>query len=338
MADIITPPAGNFTPGAEFSIDTIAAVINAAWNQGNTKADAFEDKIAAATSGWLDTATPPSMSPAVAASLEVIEPSVTIPASVDVSGVMTLFDTKYLELVALLADKFTLFRTTYFPDEQDLYVSAEAWLTSAVADGGIPNALKSQLLTEDRDRIVADAARASDKLTAEFAIKRYPLPAGPLASAILQVQQKAQEDISASSRKVAIFSFEQAKGAVEKAIANRQAAMSSAVEYIKALASGPDMASNLINTGYDAQSKLISSVSQFYNARTEAKRMVSQINHGNAEREQQANAENMKSELVIIEDRLKALLAEAQAMAQMATSLFNNVHASAGTSYGVNGT
>ena len=39
-----------------------------------------------------------------------------------------------------------------------------------------------------------------------------------------------------------------------------------------------------------------------------------------------------------LEDKLKALLMECQALAQMATSLFNNVHASAGASYSVNGT
>ena len=40
----------------------------------------------------------------------------------------------------------------------------------------------------------------------------------------------------------------------------------------------------------------------------------------------------------MIENRLKALLTECQALAQMVTSLFNNVHASAGTSYSVSGT
>ena len=41
----------------------------------------------------------------------------------------------------------------------------------------------------------------------------------------------------------------------------RKLAAGSAIEYIKALASGPDMASRLINFGYDAQSKLISAAS-----------------------------------------------------------------------------
>jgi len=37
----------------------------------------------------------------------------------------------------------------------------------------------------------------------------------------------------------------------------------------------------------------------------------------------------------LIEDRLNALLTEIKAFAQIATSLFNNLHANAGTSYNV---
>ncbi|TXH48365.1 MAG: hypothetical protein E6Q97_24930 [Desulfurellales bacterium] len=338
MADIITPPEGDFTPGAQFPIDTIAAIINAAWNQANAKQATFESKIATATSGWLDTETPPFMAAGVAPMLSVTEPAVTIPTSIDVTNVMDLFDTKYLELVALLSDKFTSFRTTYFPDEQNAYVAAENWLQEAISTGGIPTTVKTQMLDEDKTRILADEARAEAELTASFAAKRYPLPAGALASAMLQLQQKAQEEIASTSRKITGLTLEQMKFAAEKLLNLRQVAMSSAVDYIKALASGPDMASSLINTGYDAQSKLISAVSQFYGARIEAKKMEALINHGNAEREQDAGKANLNSELTLIEDRLKAMLTEAQALAQMATSLYNNVHASAGTSYGVNGT
>ena len=37
----------------------------------------------------------------------------------------------------------------------------------------------------------------------------------------------------------------------------------------------------------------------------------------------------------MIENKLKALLTEIQAFAQIATSLFNNLHASSGTGYNV---
>lgn len=50
----------------------------------------------------------------------------------------------------------------------------------------------------------------------------------------------------------------------------------------------------------------------------------------------EADVKNQMSNLTLIEDKLKALLAEAQALAQMSTSLINNVHVSAGVSGGRN--
>lgn len=336
---LITPPEGNFTPGAQFSIDTIAAVINAAWQQGNEKQTLFETKIANATSGWLDTETPPFMAAAVIPEMTVDEPVVSIPASVDVTDVMAQFDAKYAEIVGILSTKFTDFRTTYFPNEQGAYAAAESWLKAAAENPtqAIPATVADQILTDDSDRILADATRAQADVLATFAARRFPLPPGAAASAVLQIQQTAQDKIAESSRKVAVMSVEQMKFAVERLVSARQVAMSAAVQYIQALAS-PDMASNLVSTGYDAQSKLISAVAGFYNARTNAKQLTASIRQANAGFEQEAGKSNLQSELTLIEDRLKAMLTEAQAIAQMATALYNNISARAGTDYRVDGT
>ena len=48
-----------------------------------------------------------------------------------------------------------------------------------------------------------------------------------------------------------------------------------------------------------------------------------------------AAAKNQDTDMKLIEDRLNALLTEIKAFAQIATSLFNNLHANAGTSYNV---
>ncbi len=337
---IITVPEGSFTPGAEFAMGTIASVINAAWEQANNKQSSFETKVANATSSWLDTETPPFMAAANVAAITVDEPAVSIPATADKADVLDTFDTKYLELVALLSDKFALFRSTYFPDEQVAYTAAEDWLQGAVANPsqGLPSAVAAQVLTDDKDRILSDSVRAQDEVLATFAAKRFPLPPGAAASAVLQIQQSAMDKVAESSRKVAIASIEQMRFAVQNLMSLRQNAMGSAVSYIQALASGPDMASRVVGIGYDAQSKLISSAASFYNARTEAKKLTASINQANASFEQDAGKENLKSELTLIEDRLKAMLTEAQSLAQMATALYNNVHAGANTGYTVNGT
>ena len=104
--------------------------------------------------------------------------------------------------------------------------------------------------------------------------------------------------------------------------------MDSAIKYISALASGQDIASKVVGVGYDAQSKLISSVSSFYNARTQAAETMSKVAQYNNSTQLEAAVKNQMADLTLIEDKVKSLLSEAQAIAQMATSLFNNLHAS----------
>ena len=129
-----------------------------------------------------------------------------------------------------------------------------------------------------------------------------------------------------------ILSVDMMKFSIEKALAMRQVAMAADVEYVKAIAS-PDSAAQLVGVGYDAQSKLISAASQFYNARTAVAELVNKAAQFNVSTGLDVAAKNQAADLTMIEDRLKALLTECQAFAQMATSLFNNVHASAGTGY-----
>ena len=81
---------------------------------------------------------------------------------------------------------------------------------------------------------------------------------------------------------------------------------------------------------------LINAVSGFYGARTEAQKVITSASQFNASATQDAAAKNQAADLTLIEDRVKALMVEIQAIAQMATSLFNNVHASAGTNYSGN--
>lgn len=339
MADIVTVPQGNFTPGALAALQNAAALINASWNQANLKTTAFESKISGLGT-FLDTSPVVDITALTVALPVIAEPVVSIPTTQSAGDVMTLFDSKYLQLVALLSDKFALFRNTYFPDENVAYTAAEDWLQAAIANpnSGLPTAVAAQLLEDDRSRVLTEVARASDAVVSTFAARRFPLPPGAAAGAILQVQIKGQEEIASAGRKLTALSIDQMKFAIEKTHSARQMAMGSAVEYIKALASGPEMASRLVGVGYDAQSKLISSAATFYGARTDAAKLVAQVDQFNATSKLSADEKNQSVDMKLVEERLKALLVEAQALAQMASSMFNNLHASAGTSYGVNGT
>lgn len=342
MANIVTAPSGsnlpdNFTPGAVYTLQHAAALINASWNQANDKYSAFETKIGNISTTWLDTATAPHITAASAAVPTITEPMVTIPSAIDISDINTNFSTQYNALVTLLAGKFTDFRTAYFPDEQATYAAAESWLADAIANpnNAIPVAVANQLISQDRDKAMAEATRAADSVISVFAARRFPLPPGAAVSAILQIQQTSQDNMAESSRRLTTQSLDMMKFVIDKAINLRQIALGATVDYIKALASGPEIASHIVGIGYDAQSKLISAVSQYYGARSEAAKVISSVNQFNASATQSASEKNQMADLTLIEDRLKALLVEAQALAQMATAMYNNLHASAGTSYSV---
>lgn len=340
MADIVNLEAhyiGSPTPGVNLyqlpnaSMQVLEDIINATWNEGLTTKAEFSAKIAAAVAGFLDTVSAPHVTAGSVSVPTITEPVVDIPTSVSVEGIYDQWATEYLELATWLDGKFTTFRSTYFPDENAAYTACEDWLQAAIAnpDSGLPPTVAAQIWGDDQARILSDKTRAQDTVIAQFAARRFPLPPDAAASAVLQIEQKAQDELAESSRKVSIMSVDLQKFNVEKLLQLRDLSMKAAVDYVKSLASAPEMTSRLTNIGYDAQSKLISSVSAYYNARTQANEVMSKVAQYNNSTALEAAVKNQMSDLTLIEDKLKALLAEAQSIAQMTTALFNNIHVGA---------
>lgn len=316
-----------------------AQLINATWDQANTKSSAFESKIASAD--YVLSGTPVEHITAdTTNTTAVVEPSVTIPTNATASDIIGQFDSKYAELVLLLVTKFTDFQTEYFPNESTAYGLAETWVADALTntDYGIPAAVAAQLLTDEKSRAYSEAAVLSDAALETFAARRFPLPPGAAAGAVLQITQKAQDSISEAGRKLMMAYVENLRYAVDKALSMRTQAMGSAIEYIKALASGPTMAGQIVNTAYDQQSRLISAASSFYGARTDASRLVKQAEQFNAQTALSAAEKNQSVDMRVIEERVKSLLTEAGALAQMCASLLNNLHTGATLSSSNNAT
>lgn len=321
---IISPPP----PGVAYVYQVLPELINASWTKADSKQSEFESKIANAQSSFLDTLSTPLISAGAMTPTVVSEPEVTIPTDVDADA-FAQFDTKYIELGEWLAGKFTAFKAAHFPDESNVYAAAEAWLLDAISnpDAGLPPDVAAQIWESDRSRIALEAQRATDDVMADFAMRRFPVPPGAATAAAVEIQKKAQAETAASSRRVAEMSVDMQKFSISTLIQLRQSAMSACLDYIKSLASGPDVASRVVGIGYDAQSKLISSVSQFYNARTAAHELMAKTTQFNISTSLEAASKNQAAELTLVEDKLKALLAEAQTIGQMATSLYNNLQA-----------
>lgn len=311
-----------------------AGVINAAWDLANIKDANFQTAIANANS-YINTINPPSMTPASVSSPTVAEPSILIPSTIDTSSILAEYGTEYQALIQLLEGKFTAFRATHFPNESTVYSTAESWIKDAINNPNValPPAVAIAIYGDDAARILSDASRATDEAMESFAARRFPLPPGAAASMVLQIQQKAQEELAKSSRAVAMKALEMMQFAIQSAMKLRDDAMRDCLEYIKALATAPDISSRVIGVGYDAQTKLISSVSSLLAARAEVAKLSYTADQHNADLSQDAAKENLHSKQQTIEQRVKTLLSEAELMAREAAALLNNLHVSSGTSF-----
>lgn len=312
----------------EAAVVAFEATVNSTWEMGLDSRQKTIDDIAAIVADLQNTLNTPAMTPASVVPATVVEPLVDIPSSVTAANIYAEFEAQYTELITLLDAKFTSFRASFFPTESATYALAENWLAAAIANPnvGLPPSVQAQIWGDDSARILADSNRAQDAIVAQFAGRRFPLPTDVASSAVLQIQQKTQDLQAESSRKIAVMSVEMQKWLVEKILGLREMAMKSVVDYVKTVAMGPEIASRLVPIGYDAQSKLISAVSAYYNARTGAAELSFKGAQQNATLSQESKVSNLKSEMATVEHWVKALLTEAQALAQMATSLFNNIH------------
>lgn len=342
MADIVTVPEGTFTPGAQATLDFSAALINAAWNLGGSNYAAFQAKTDLVTNaggtGWLDTAATPTVSAGTSTGATPTEPAVTIPATLTAEEVIATFDTKQQALWDQLVAGMASFRTSFFPDEAAAYSAAESWLAAAVASpSGIPAAVQAQMLTDDKDRALAESSRAADAVIARFAASRLPMPPDAESAAVVSIQQAAQGEIAASARKVTIAGIENLKFAVGKLIDLRQVAMGAALDHIKTMATAAPAASQVVGSGYESQSRLISAASSYYGARTSAADLATKNEQFNVANALNAAEKNQAASLAMIGKKLDSILGEAEVLGRISQSLFANLHSSSGTGYSVSG-
>ena len=304
------------------------AIINATWDLAKQKSSKVEDRFAAAVGDFLDETSAPTVSSGEVPIPSVVPPNVLIPETLDVADVSSVYTTEYLELMQVLEQKFSEFIELRFPNDADTYAELEAELRAALANGGISEVTEDRIYDSQRSAILEDASRASDAVLASFASRRFAVPPGAALAAVSEVQQKAQSEIAKAGGALAALKVEMQKFTVEKLLALRQLALSAAGDYIKALVAAPEISSKVANIGYDAQAKLIAAAADFYRADIAAADLSSKVAQFNVGTTLDAATKNQAAQLAIIDAKLKALLAEAAAVAQEATSLFNNLNAS----------
>lgn len=311
---------------------TVEEIVDRAIAVGNEKADKAEqigdDAISASIgAAWVNPIATPA-TPAVA------EPNVHIPSTA--AGVdAALFDSTYQRIIQDLSDKYAAFLVEFFPVNGGLMAGVEEWLARAITQGGtgVNAAVEAQIWQRDRDRITTEAASASEEAVAAWAARGFPLPPGAAVASVQAIARKRTADINAQGRDVAINAFrveiENVRFAITTAINYRSQSVQAAGDYIRAMALGPQLATQLATSASDAQGRLIASASSYYRARIDVAQLAQQRNLAITDFNLRAAITSSQNAVNYSQLRSSTALGVAQSLGQQAAAALNAVNATA---------
>lgn len=247
----------------------------------------------------------------------------------------TLFRTLFPEIYDRLLKGFTDFIDKYFPPPH-CHEAALRWCCRAINEGGtgIRASVERQLWERDRARIAREFERQQQAAASEWAAKGYPMPPGALAAQVAQMRVDSARELSASSREIAIKSFEteieNIRFAVQQLLDWHKAALDAAIRYISALASSADAAAKVATAISQAQHNLASALVQLYTAQVNAEEMVARVQMQQADLKHRAEKTNVETFMAAIDARVKVAMAHAQMLGTQAAAGLNamNVQAS----------
>lgn len=318
--------------GPSTSAAFVAGVFNDSWDLATAKSsDALtrtDAAITAASAGAADIAAPSTVA--------YTSPTApTAPTPLSLADAQGLFDTNKDTILTLLTDNFTSFLTANFPIGTYL-ARAQTWIENALLGGGsgINATVEEQLWERERARALKEQARMADELVTTWAARRFPTPPGALTYQQLQLNRDTAEKLGENSREQAIQSWkaelDNVRFAVDKAISLRVAAVSSAGDYIRTLALGPQTAAQLAGAIVDAEARMAGAVSDFYRSQVGAAEAAMRASQANAELKVRVDEANQMSHLKAIEQKVHAAVAAAQMLATQAAAALNALHAQAG--------
>lgn len=357
MADLVESPIGTiptiaidtsglFTPGAAYTIKLNAALVNGIWGLATTKADDFDvriDNLTNATTGWLINNQVGDITAGSITAASPTEPSMTI-ADTSTALVINDYTAAATTLVNDLYSRFSTFISTWFPDEDDTYAAAEAYLVDAIGNtvsGAIPAAVRATMLQDGLAEIAANEAKALEEVDDAWAARRHPLPSGAQTYAALRISQAALDASAALTRSLTIKDFEltyqKALEAVRMALSNRQTVLTSAREYLAHAVTGNTIGLQATDTAHQAQVRKLAAAYDAYAKRINASELLLKVSQADEGLAFEAAKANQMKDVKNVDSYVEAFMAQAQMLAHQVTAMLNNVRAGGSSSYSVSG-
>lgn len=315
----------------------VSNVINAMWQSAQAKADAA---MGAADEALFYSDQAPRMQHAsVNADYEVPQKPVLPDMTGDADKAEAIFRAYYGELWDNMVDGFATFIRTYFPDP-DYYRDALRWCHIAITQGGtgIRASVENQLWERERARVMTEYSSAADQAEDDWAARGFPLPPGALTGQLAKLRAVAMKTLSASSRDIAVKSFEteieNVRFAVSALLDWRKAALDAALKYINALAGAPDIAMKLATGMAQIKSELARALTALYQAEIAALEPEVRMAITNAELKQRASEANLKASVDTLQAKVQTAMSAVQMLATQAAAGINAIGARASISGG----
>ena len=300
-------------------------------NSKSEQADGYASDAISATLGWADLGQQPQQ---YNVRLD-LEPPITIPQNA--TGLdSALYDSIYARIQADMTEKFADFFTEFFPNECNALGAAQEWMCRVLTQGGsgLRPEIEQQIWQRDRSRVLQAADTAGQNVLATFAARGFPLPPGAAQHQISLAQQQAFDGMAESSRALAIrqmeLELENIRFCVTTALAYRVQGVAAAAEYLKLLALGPEIASRMATAASDAQARLISAASTYYNSRLRVEELRLQARSPIIGIDHDRQKFTMDAAIQRANIRAQTAAAVAASMGTQAAAALNAIHASAG--------
>ena len=302
----------------------------------------------------------------------ILAPAYAVPGTAITADTFSAdYTAKLADAQAAVTGQLTSFFNTYFPmtlNDTELTL-AQGWVINVLSNGGAMNpAIENQYWQRDRDRIARESAVKQAEVATNWAARGFALPPGAAIGGVLAVQRTTLEQLSQSSREVAIKKYETEvllqQEAIKIAISLRQTAIGSMVDFIKTLVFAPRenaqaygaVSVQATKAANDALVSYFGATTQANISLIEAQTRVATANASNlvtlgqltadialrtADLQLKSNIETTNIAvrqnetagnwgLTIAGKRVDAALAAAQMSATMASAALNGIHATAG--------
>ncbi len=261
----------------------------------------------------------------------IVEPNVHIP-SVAAGLDIALFDSTYKRIIDDLSDKYAGFLIEFFPLNGGLMTAVEQWLASAIAGGtGVNATVEAQMWQRDRDRITAESLATSDEAVSAWAARGYPMPPGAALATLQALARKRTNDLNDQSRDVMVKSWDKeidnVRFAVRTTIDYRSQAIQAAGDYIRAMALGPQLATQIATAASDAQARLIGAASSYYNARINVAQLAQEKNLRITDMNLRAAVQTSSNAVNYSQLRANTAIAAAGSLGQQASAALNALSA-----------